>query len=394
MSVLSVSIVIQNQVTPRIVAAGRRGIHGSGPRPAREAHWRLPDQRPCDNPRTMQLDDRFDELVASLSGFHRTWLIYLGVELGLFSRLRAAGRGGLTADQLAAATGCHPVPIAAWVAAADAHGLAELDGDRLTLDDDTAIVLLDDTRPEFLGGQFVHAVIASLDWAGMLDFFRTGEPLRERPDRYRTSIERLTVQDVAVFFQEALAELPQLVADLSAGGRVVDIHCGGGRWLIAMARRFPAVELVGVEFEPDSVERARANVAGAGFADRIAVRQGGVDQVRDAGGFDLAYFQYALHQLADPVDALRAAWAAMRPGGRLVVLDWPLPSSVDEFRSRHGELVAGVQLDELYQGTTLATRERYAAWFAAAGLPSPITIDLASGASLFVAEQTPAPGAG
>ena len=70
-------------------------------------------------------------------------------------------------------------------------------------------MLLDDARPEYLGGQFVHAVIASLDWAGMLEFFRTGQPVHERPDRYRVSIERLTVQDVAVFFQEALAELPQ-----------------------------------------------------------------------------------------------------------------------------------------------------------------------------------------
>jgi SAM-dependent methyltransferase len=335
----------------------------------------------------MQLDDRFDELVDSLTGFHRTWLIYIGVELGLFDRLRAAGGAGMTAAELAAASGCHPDPIGAWVSAADAHGLAQFEGDRVTLDDETAVVLLDEARPEFLGGQFVHAVIASLDWAGMLEFFRTGQPFRQRPDRYRMSIERLTVQDVAVFFQEALAELPQLVADLSGGGRVVDIHCGGGRWLIAMARRFPALELVGIEFEPDSVARAKANVEAAGLAGRIHIRQGAVDEVASAGEFDVAYFQYALHQLADPVEALRLAWAATRPGGRLVVLDWPLPSSLDEFRTRQGELVAGVQLDELYQGTTLATREQYAGWFRDAGLPLPTTIDLASGASLFVADH-------
>ncbi len=148
------------------------------------------------------------------------------------------------------------------------------------------------------------------------------------------------MQDVAVFFQEALAELPQLVADLSRGGRVVDIHCGGGRWLIAMARRFPAIELVGIEFEPDSVERARSNVEAAGLASRVEIHQGNVDQVAAAGEFDLAYFQYALHQLVDPVGALRVAWRAIRAGGRLVVLDWPLPSTLDEFRTRQGELVA------------------------------------------------------
>jgi hypothetical protein len=27
-------------------------------------------------------EDRFDDLIASLGGFHRSWLVYLGIELG------------------------------------------------------------------------------------------------------------------------------------------------------------------------------------------------------------------------------------------------------------------------------------------------------------------------
>jgi SAM-dependent methyltransferase len=335
----------------------------------------------------MQLDDRFDDLVASLAGFHNTWLVYLGVELGLLSHLRAAGPAGLTTAELAAASGCRPEAVDVWAWAADAHELATYHDGRLTIDEATAIVLLDEQRPEFLGGQFVHSVVASLDWGGMLEFFRTGRPIAGRPDRYRESIERLTVQDIAVFFQEVLAELPQLVAELARGGRVVDIHCGGGRWLIAMARRFPELQLVGVEFEPDSVMRARANVEAAGLSDRIAIRQADVSKPGPAGEYDLAYFQYALHQLTDPVAALRAAWKALRPGGRIIVLDWPLPSTTEEFRTRHGELIAGVQLDELYQGTALATRERLREWFAAAELPEPLLIDLPSGASVLQVER-------
>ena len=335
----------------------------------------------------MRLDDRFDELIDTLSGFHRTWLLYLGVELGLFARLREAGSGGLSAADLAERSGCAPRPIEAWVWAADAQGLAELRDDRLVLDEDTAAIVLDEARPEFLGGQFVHSVVASLDWSHMLEFFRTDEPIGQRPDRYRQSIERLTVQDVAVFFKEALAELPQLVSELGRGGRVVDIHCGGGRWLIAMAQRFPSIELVGIESEDDSVARARANVADAELTERITIRHSDVTALDVTGDFDVAYFQYALHQLLDPVGALRSAWAILRAGARLLVLDWTLPSNLDEFRTRQGELIAGVQLDELYQGTSLATREDVRAWFDAAGLPEPETIDLPSGASLFVAER-------
>ncbi len=335
----------------------------------------------------MRLDDRFDELIDTLAGFHRTWLVYIGLELGLFSHLRTAGRQGLSAAELVTLSGCAPGPVEAWVSAVDAHGLAELEADRLVLDEDAAVILLDDSRQEFLGGQFVHSVVASLDWGGMLDFFRTGRPVAERPDRYRVSIERLTVQDVAVFFQEALSALPQLVAELSKGGRIIDIHCGGGRWLIAMARRFPALQLVGLEFEPDSVDRARRNVQTAGLAERIEIRMGDVTNPGTAGEYDFAYFQYALHQLPDPPAALRGAWAAIRPGGRVLVLDWALPSNPQEFRSRHGELIAGVQLDELYQGTALASRELVVAWFHEAGLPAPAVIDLPSGATAFVAER-------
>jgi SAM-dependent methyltransferase len=335
----------------------------------------------------MPLDDRFDDLIASLGGFHRSWLVYLGIELGLLSHIRAAHATGLTAAELATQAACQPAAVEAWAWAADAHDLVTLEGGRLTMDDDVAVILLDDGRPEYLGGQFVHAAVASLDWGGMVDFFLTGEPIRERPDRYRLAIERLTAQDIAVFFQEALAELPQLVADLSRGGRVVDVHCGGGGWLIAMARRFGALELVGVEFEADSVVRARAKVEAAGLSDRISIRQAGVTEPGGVGEFDLAYFQYALHQLPDAPTVLRAAWSALRTGGRLIVLDWPLPSGPDEFRTRHGELIAGVQLDELYQGTALATRDQFLDWFAAADLPAPVLIDLPSGASLFVAEK-------
>jgi SAM-dependent methyltransferase len=335
----------------------------------------------------MRLDDRFDDLVGSLGGFYRAWLVYLGLDLGLFAALQSAGNDGMTIGDLAEAAGTQAGPTEVWAWAADAHGLASFEDGRLSVEPEVAAILLDEQLPEFLGGQFTHAVVASMDWTAMADFFRTDRPFRERPDRYRAAIERLTVQDVAVFFQEALAALPEVVATLARGGRVLDVHCGGARWLIAMARRFPRLELVGVEFEPDSVARAQSNVADAGLADRIRIEHGDVESPGHVGEFDVAYFQYALHAVPDPPRALTAAFVALRPGGQLLVLDWPLPSTVDEFRTRHGELIAGVQLDEVFQGTRLATREQFAAWFAAAGVETPDMIDLPSGACLIAAAR-------
>jgi SAM-dependent methyltransferase len=335
----------------------------------------------------MRLDDRFDELVVSLGGFYRTWFVYAGLELGLLERLRGAGEDGLTVEALAEQTDTEPELVRRWAWGADVHDLVELRDDRVRLFDDVAAVLLDADRPEYLGGQFLHAAIGSLDFAELPEVFRTGRVLTSRPDRYRVAIERLTVQDVAVFFQEVLAALPQLVVDLHHGALVIDIHCGGGRWLIAVARRFTDARLIGIEFEPDSVERARAHVAEAGLADRITIDHGDLGHVGHAGEATLAYFQYALHQLADPAGAVASAWAAVRPGGWLLALDWYLPSDPEELRTRHAELIAGVQLDELIQGTRLVTRAEALGWFAAAGVPDAQLIDLPSGASAIVAQR-------
>lgn len=334
--------------------------------------------------------DRFEELAATVGGFYRSWVVALGLELGFFARIHAAGAAGLTPDALASGTGCRPEPTAAWVRAAHAGDLIGFDGGRATLGEDVAAILLDDTRPEYLGGQFVMAIVSSLDYAGLTGFFRSGTPIAERPPRFHRAIEAVTVQDIAVFFQEGLAELPELAAALNRGGRVLDVACGGGRWLIAVAKRFPGTSLVGVEFEPDSVERARSHVREAGLDARILVEARTIPDMRYREEFDLVYVQDALHELPDPPRSLAAAWAAVAAGGRLVVLEWCLPgdhAGVAEPPSLQAELLWGIQIDELYQGTRMYTCEGYLGLFRDAGLPIPTVVDLRSGASLFVVQR-------
>jgi SAM-dependent methyltransferase len=331
----------------------------------------------------MSIDDRFDALAETVGGFYRSWLVYLGLELGLFAALRDAGAAGLTAGQLAGRSGCAQDPVAAWIRAAHAAELIDIAADRASVDPDVATILLDDDRPEYLGGQFVWTVVASLDYEGLADFFRSGQPVAERPPRFHRAIEALTAQDIAVFFQEGLAQMPQLAADLALGGRVLDLACGGGRWLVAVARRFPNTTAVGIEFEPDSVARAKAHIADAGLSDRVRIEARDPADLPAGDVFDLVYCQDALHELADPPAALRSAWAALAPGGRLVVLDWCLPEAPEASRTLYGELLWSVNLDEIYQGTSLLTYDGFIRLFEAADLPAPSSIDLPSGATVF-----------
>jgi len=335
----------------------------------------------------MPLDDRFDDLVVSLVGFYRAWVIQLGIELGLFARLREAGTNGLTRAELAAAATASAEPISAWCDAAYAADLVGDDGRQVSLDPDVASILLDMDRPEYLGGQFTYTVTASLDYGRMAEYVRTGLPVGSRSARYYRAIEQLTRQDIAVFFEEALAALPDLVADLVRGMDVVDLNCGGGRWLAAIARRFPATRLVGVDPEPDSVARARDLAQRAGLGSRIRIEEREVNAALDVGAFDLAYFQHALHEMEDPAAALRAAWRMLRPQGRLMVLGWCLPDGLEQYATLHGQLIAGVALDELFHGSRLRTVAQHAELFLAAGLPEPVAIALPSDATLLVVRR-------
>jgi hypothetical protein len=211
----------------------------------------------------MRLDDRFDDLVVSLGGFYRTWYVYAGLELGLLAELRAAGGAGLTADDLARRTGTSP-PYPA-VGLGREHDLvrSRASGSPRSR---TSPPSCSTPTGEYLGGQYLYAAIGSMDFGELADVFRTGRPMGSRPDRYRSAIERLTVQDVGVFFTEVLAALPQLIVDLRPGSRILDVHARPVA--IAMARRFPE-RLTGVEFEPDSIARARQNIDAVGLADRI-----------------------------------------------------------------------------------------------------------------------------
>jgi SAM-dependent methyltransferase len=335
----------------------------------------------------MRIDERSDEVAASLAGFYGSWAAYIGLELGFFDRLHEAGEGGLSVAQLATTGDCVAESVAAWVRAAHAGDLIELHDDRVVLDPDLATVLLDDTAPQFLGGHVASAVVSTLDYDRLLDFFRTGQPLAERPPRFHRAIERVTAQDITVFFQEGLAALPELTRQLSHGARVLDVACGGGRWLTAVARRFPETRLVGVEFEPDSVARAMRHVGELGLSDRVQIESRDIAGLAFDREFDLVYLQDALHELPDPVAGLERAWAAVADGGRLVVLEWCLPDDPEEDRSFEGQLLWGIQIDELFQGTRMYTLEGFNQLYARADVPAPGVAELPSGATLFVTKR-------
>src|SRR5260370_10113 len=54
-----------------------------------------------------------------------------------------------------------------------------------------------------------------------------------------------------------LKSLPEVVARLQAGGRMLDFGCGSGRVAMAIKRAFPAADVAGFDIDAQSLARAR-----------------------------------------------------------------------------------------------------------------------------------------
>jgi SAM-dependent methyltransferase len=110
------------------------------------------------------------------------------------------------------------------------------------------------------------------------------------------------------------------LAEVSEADTVYDLGSGDGRVLLAAAGR--GARAVGVEIDPELVERSRQRVREAGLAERVSVRRGDIFKQNLGGATVLTMY------LTPSLNAqLRPQLERLRPGTRIVSHMWSLPGA-------------------------------------------------------------------
>lgn len=125
--------------------------------------------------------------------------------------------------------------------------------------------------------------------------------------------------------RKAVRQLPK-----SLGIRVLDLACGTGDLAIAAAKHLGNdCKIVGVDLAEKMLEIGRQKIAAKGLADIITLQTGdGMALEFPDNELDAAMIAFGIRNMPDTVGCLCEIWRVLKPGGRLVVLEFSLPQNL------------------------------------------------------------------
>ena len=256
---------------------------------------------------------------------------YLGIHLGLY---RSLADSPATSAALARQTGCDERYLREWLTAQAVAGLLTVSGPdpasaEFGLAEGTYEVLVDETSPAYLGGLADIVAAAGRALPLLADAYRTGAGVPYAaygPDGVSAQSALNRPAFVNSLVAEWLPQVPDVQArlqDEADPARVADLGCGTGWAAIELAKAFPHIRVDGMDSDETSIALGRQHAADHGVADRVDLEV--VDLADESADwsprYDLVLFVECVHDFPRPVEALRHARAALRPGGTVLVVD-------------------------------------------------------------------------
>jgi SAM-dependent methyltransferase len=260
-------------------------------------------------------------------------MVSLGHKLGLYKAM--AGAGPVSAEELAARTGCAERYVREWLNAQAAGGYVDfhaLSGS-YELSPEQALVLADEDSPVFMPNAWQVPASMWFDEDKTLQTFRTGQGLAwgEHDERLHCGVAAFYRNGYkANLVPQWLPALDGVVQRLEAGIAVADVGCGHGHSTVLMAQAFPNSRFFGFDVHAGSIAAAQANAAAAGVAARVDFKQARATDY-PGHGFGLICFFDCLHDMGDPVAAARYAAQVLAPDGTVLLVE---PFAADRFDGR------------------------------------------------------------
>lgn len=251
-------------------------------------------------------------------------LAVIGDKLGLYKAM--ADGEPVTPEELAQRTGTDVRYITPWLINQTAGGYVEYDpqSKKFTLPLESALALATEgNNPYFVVGGFELFVALLKAEPRIEDAFRTGAGMTwgEHDHGLFEGTERFFKPGyLGNLVASWLPALEGVVPKLEAGAKVADVGCGHGASTIIMAKAFPNSQFWGFDNHAPSIEDARKEAAEAGLSDRVKFEVAGATNF-PGEGYDLVAYFDCLHDMGDPVGAIRHTAQALAQNGTALIVE-------------------------------------------------------------------------
>ncbi len=114
------------------------------------------------------------------------------------------------------------------------------------------------------------------------------------------------------------------------GSRILDVATGTGDVALEIALRTPkSVKITGADFCREMVELGAVKVAASPYADRIDLKVAPCEDLPFASDtFDSITIAFGIRNVVDRRLGLAEMWRVLRPGGRMIILEFSTPRSL------------------------------------------------------------------
>jgi SAM-dependent methyltransferase len=260
----------------------------------------------------------------TINAYQRTGALKAALDLGLFS---AIGHTPATAAKIAARCQCPERGIRILSDNLAILGFLTKQGTRYALTPDSAM-FLDRSSPAYLGNSvnFLLSPGITEAFGDLATTIRNG--------RVHTSEHGTVAPEHPVWLEFARTMAPVMVPvaegaaalaplDPERDTMFLDISSSHGAYGIAFAKKNPRAHWVALDWEP-VLAIAEENARAAGLADRFSKIVGDAFTVDLGTNYDAVLIPNFLHHFsaAECTRFLRRAHAALRPGGRAVIIDF------------------------------------------------------------------------
>jgi 2-polyprenyl-3-methyl-5-hydroxy-6-metoxy-1,4-benzoquinol methylase len=282
--------------------------------PALAAHTQAPEPVPA--------EDFAQRLIDTLNGGATALMLSLGHRTGLFDCM--AELPPATSQGIARAAGLNERYVREWLGAMVAARIVELDpaAGLYRLPPERAACLTRRSAPDNIAvfAQYIP-LLAQVEDDILGCFHKGGGVPYERYGRFHEVMAEDSAQTVVAALHEHILPLvPGLLRRLESGSDVLDVGCGSGRALIAMADAYPNSRFTGYDLSAEAVERARAEAQRLGLAN-VLFETRDVTALAETGAYDLITAFDAVHDQKRPGRVLAAIAQALRADGTFLMQD-------------------------------------------------------------------------